>query len=113
MAASLAQEIEWIVNEAEVDYIDLWHVILAANEAADADPKLSRMERTLALLSMLLDRGFLAVDLADAGKCVPWPDQRRASILSRIEREWRRLDNEPYLGSLFWFHLPNAGAVRS
>jgi hypothetical protein len=113
MAASLAQEIEWIINEAEVDYIDLWHLILAANEAEDADPKLSRMERTLALLGRLLDRGFLAVDLAEEGKCVPWPDQRRAAILGRIERDWRRLDNEPHIGAITWFQLPKAGATEA
>lgn len=106
MAASLAQEIAWIVTEAEVDYIDLWHLMLAANEATDADPKLSRMDRTLALVGRLLDRGFLAVDLAEAGQCIPWPDQRRAAILGRIEREWRRLEDEPLLGSIFWFQLP-------
>lgn len=106
MAASLEQHITWVIKEAERDYISLWHITISANKAADADPALSRMDRTLALLGMLLDRGFLAVDLAEAGQCIPWPDQRRAAILGRIEREWRRLGDEPLLGSIFWFHLP-------
>lgn len=105
---TLSQKIDGLVAEGRYDYVDLWLIICAANEASDADPKLSRMERTLALVGLLLDRGFQAVDLLPAGKCKPWPDQGRMHILRTIERDWRATNDEPWLGSKYWFNLPEA-----
>jgi hypothetical protein len=107
MADSLAEKFGFLLVEAEIDYINLWLIIGAANEASDADPALSRMQRTLALVGKMLDHGFQAVDLRSDGGCTPWPDQGKVSILRRIEREWRaRPDDEPLLGAMFWFDLP-------
>jgi len=95
-------------HSARYDCSNLWDVIVAANTASDADPNLSRMERTLALVGMLLDRGFQAVDLLPEGKCTPWPDQGKMHILRTIEREWRATNDEPWLGMKYWFDLPEA-----
>ncbi|WP_421995245.1 hypothetical protein [Roseococcus sp.] len=107
---NLDEEINGIIQDAKLDYTDLWSIIVSANDASDADPRLSRMERTFALLRQLLARGFRAVDLAEGGKCVPWPDQSPNAIIRRIEAEWRRigLDEEPWVGAIFWFDLPKS-----
>lgn len=102
---------EWLdglVGNSKYDYVSLWQIINAANEARDADPSLDRIQRTLALLGQLLDRGFLAVDLTQDGGCTPWPDQDHASVLRRIETEWRRTNDEPGVGSVFWFDRPQS-----
>lgn len=104
----LETEIGYLLEEAKVDCLNLGLVMDAANEASDADPKLSCMERTLALVGLLLDRGFQAVDLLPEGKCKPWPDQGRMHILRTIERDWRATNDEPWLGSKYWFDLPEA-----
>jgi hypothetical protein len=106
MPAPLTQEIEWLLVEAEVDDISLHPITHAAYDARDADPSLSRMDRTLAVLGTLIDLGVLAVDLVEDGPCKPWPDQRRAAILGRIEREWRENDGWGYLGAIYGIHLP-------
>lgn len=111
MPAPLTQEIDWLLAEAEIDYISLHLIMDAANDASDADPALSRMDRTLALLGRLLDLGFQAVDLTEGGKCRPWPDQRRASILARIERTWRAAGDESLVAMRFWFNLPEGTAA--
>ncbi|TCH98537.1 hypothetical protein EJV46_08100 [Roseococcus sp. SYP-B2431] len=105
--ASLKQHIEWLIAEAEHDYVSLSLIIGAANKADEADPNLNQMQRTLALIGKLLDHGFQAVDLADHGKCVPWPNQDRASILRRIEEAWRR-SGELEIAFDFWFDLPKS-----
>jgi type II secretory pathway component PulL len=106
LTALLDQHIQWLIEESKRDYIDLWHIIIAANKASDADPVYSRMERTLALLRRILDLGFQGVDLLPDGKCRPWLDQGRQAILNRVETAWRANGDEPHLGALFWFHRP-------
>lgn len=108
--ASLEEETNGIIQDAKFDYTNLWSIIVGANDASDADPRLSRMERTFALLRKLLARGFQAVDLAEGGKCVPWPDQNPDAIIRRIETEWRRIGitEEPWVGAIFWFDLPKS-----
>lgn len=110
MKMTINEWIKEVSHESTFDYIDLYRVITAANDASDADPRLSRMERTFALLRKLLARGFQAVDLAEGGKCVPWPDQNPDAIIRRIETEWRRIGitEEPWVGAIFWFDLPKS-----
>ena len=105
---TIAGKIASLALETNYDHIRLGQVIAAANNASDADPQQSRMERTLALVGMLLDRGFQAVDLLPDGKCRPWVDQGRMHILRTIERDWRALNDEPWLGMKYWFTLPAA-----
>ncbi len=107
---TLEQEVDGLVQDAKIDVTNLWSVIVGANDASDADPRLSRMERTFVLLRRLIARGFQAVDLLADGKCVPWPDQNPDAIIHRIETEWRRigLNEEPHVGAIFWFDLPKS-----
>ena len=107
MKISLAQQIEWLINESEADYISLSLIIDAANAATDADPSRSRMERTLDLLDRLLGRGFQIVRMTADGGCVPWPDQSRAAILGHIEREWLARGEDAVVFD-FWFDLPDS-----
>ena len=53
----------------------------------------------------MLDRGFEAVDLAPSGGAVPWADQDPASVVSRIDHEWKALGREPNVGEVAWFDL--------
>jgi hypothetical protein len=109
MAQSTEEHFQGLIFESKRDYISLALVIASANIASDAAPALGRMERTLAFLGRLLDHGFEAVDLRSDGGCTPWPDQGKVSILRRIEQEWRaRADDEPLLGMMFWFNLPES-----
>lgn len=108
--ANLEEEINDIIQDAKFDYTSLWSIIVGANDASDADPRRSRVERTFDLLRRLLARGFQAVDLAEGGKCVSWPDQNPDAIVRRIETEWRRIGihEEPHIGAIFWFDLPKS-----
>lgn len=100
------QQIAWLLAEAEVDCLNLALVGDAANDPSDADPRLSARDRTLALLSLLLARGFQAVDLEWGGGCTPWPDQRREAVLARIVAARDAAADPREIGFSFWFDLP-------
>ena len=106
--STLAQRVASFAMETNYDFVRMGQVMAAASTASDADPGLSRMKRTLALLGMMLDRGFQAVDLLPEGGCKPWPDQGKMHILRTIERDWSALNDEPWIGSKYWFTLPEA-----
>ena len=95
------QEIEFLIKQSKIDYINLNLGMTAANKAIDGNPALTSMDRTLAVVGIMIDRGFLAVDLADEGQCIPWPNQDRASILNRIEGAWRQTNGEPPMSMIF------------
>lgn len=97
----------WYVAEARIDYIGLWQVINHARRAEDIDQNLPAIEKTLILVRSLLKRGFQAVDLIDHGGCVAWPDQDVDAIVARIRHEWKALGQEPSLGDICWFNLPD------
>ncbi len=108
MLTSLAQQIDYLLAESEVDYINLNLIMAAADKAADLDRSRPLRERTLQILGMLLDRGFEAVDLLPDGKCRAWPDQGKTSILRRIEQDWRSSPDEGALALKYWFDLPDS-----
>jgi hypothetical protein len=104
---ALAQDlIAEFANAAEIDYLDLGTVSIAADEADDLGVGLSPRDRTLALLSLLLARGFQAVDLEPGGGCTPWPDQRPDAVLARIAAAWDAAADPREIGFSFWFDLP-------
>ncbi len=106
--STLADRIASFAMETNHDFVRMGQIMAAANMASDADPGLSCMDRTLALLGMMLDRGFQAVDLLREGGSKPWPDQGKMRILRTIERDWRASNDEPWIGSKYWFTLPVA-----
>jgi hypothetical protein len=107
--SAVERVVQQLIAEGERDYIALYLITGAAQEAAAELTASSTRERTLALLTRMLDRGFLAVDLADEGKCRPWPEQDQGFVLERIRREWPEHEDNPLIGMLYWFHWPKSG----
>ncbi|RVT96699.1 hypothetical protein EOD42_09800 [Rhodovarius crocodyli] len=94
------------IAEGEIDYIALYLIIDGARDYFPDFTEKNQMEKTLQFIGLMIDRGFLAVDLLPDGKCKPWPDQEKSSILRRIERDWSRDGDEMRVGMEYWFHWP-------
>jgi hypothetical protein len=106
MEAPLAKHINWLLAEAKIDFVSLGEIIDAANDASDADPDRDRVQRTLDLLDLLFDRGFVVVDLTHDGSR-PWPQQGRAA-LREIEARYQAANSENLLAMSIWFRGPGA-----
>jgi hypothetical protein len=103
--ALIMRVVEEIVLEAKADWVGLWQII-GQFEPLFLDEATLR-ERTLDVVRVLLDRGFIAGDpIYSAHGFRPWPDQRPEAIIERIRSEWLALGRIPNIGDIVYFDLP-------
>jgi len=97
--------VEEIVLEAKDDWVGLWEIISEFMQFALDEATLR--QRTLDVVRVLLDRGFIAGDLTRSPPGFkPWPDQRPEAIIERIRSEWLALGRIPNIGDIVHFDLP-------
>lgn len=108
MKQEFAQAIDNLCDQAKVDYVGLWEILRRVQKISH--PKTEEELRSLVLefVRDMFARGFQAVDLAPAGRCVPWQNQDPDYMLGRIESEWKTLGREPNVGEIAWFDHPSS-----
>jgi hypothetical protein len=92
--------------EATRDFIGIWEIIADIKAFPLDELQGSIKDRTMFIVNILLDSGFVAVDLSCSRGCAVWPDQSRDYVNRRIETEWCRLGREPNIGEVVYFWLP-------
>jgi hypothetical protein len=98
---------------AKSDYVGLWQICIRVRHDFPGGDSEQLRRAVLKVVEGLLAGGLEAVDLASSGSgCVPWQDQRAASVLSRISSKWNELGRDPSVGEIAWFDNPDTG-VRS
>jgi len=97
--------------EGNEDYIGLWEIIAAVS----GNLKINRKKATATeanklwagitkLITMMLENGFVAVDLTDHGGCNRWPEQEPKQVINRIRNDWVRLKGDKTaIGLIVWF----------
>lgn len=89
------------------DEVGLWQVIDKVRHELSIDKQDQEKirEAVLEFVEIMLNNGFIAVNLADHGGYEAWPDQNPAHVAAQLQKEWKELDGrEPEVGLLVWFH---------
>lgn len=107
----LEQRIGFMLAESAVDCTGLWQVTHAAEAAAAELPGETRMDLTLALVAVMLGRGFQVVEPLPDGGHAPWPIQAPEYVLGIIAEDWT-LWGEPLTCMKYWFHHPEVEVGR-
>lgn len=94
-----------VLRGAWEEPIGIWEVVILAREQR---PALVR-EEILRSLDRLMTLGLIEAGVPSwGGDFDRWPGSRQ-EILSEIERQWRALGRDPWLGDIVWFGLTPAG----
>lgn len=92
---------------AKSDYVGLWQVIWELREHHGITDKAERRRLTLKIIDKLLREGLEVVDFNRDRGWERWPDQDPRTVIARVEHEWDVLGQEPNLGDICWFDLPD------
>lgn len=98
-----------ILLEGLRDHMSPWELAREARTELGAAASVAAVRRrVLEWVSPLVASGYLAVgDLVPSGKqstrFAPWVGGSESAI-HRVEQEWARLDRDPRVGEICWFH---------
>jgi hypothetical protein len=98
-----------ILLEGLRDHMSAWELAREARTELGAVATATAVRRRVfGWVSPLVEAGFLAVgELVPSGeqssRFVPWSGDSSAN-LRRAENEWARLDRDPSIGEICWFH---------
>ncbi|MBI3419670.1 MAG: hypothetical protein HY053_06025 [Proteobacteria bacterium] len=114
MNPGFKKPLEEFLREGDEDYIGLWQIIGRVSTVLNLDERKLTISDTDKLwrgiqefITLMLNNGFEAVDLAPEGKCKAWPDQNPAAVIAEIKKLW--IERKGDVGSDIWFHkLPTA-----
>lgn len=96
-----------LVEFGKQDWLALWMIVQDVEAELEPDDDEETVELTIALVSRLLGRGFLAGDspLHSAVDFIAWPNQDARAIGEHIRREWKKRGGPPGWGDGPWFAL--------
>lgn len=103
-----------ILLEGLRDHMSPWELAREARAELGASATAAAVRRrVLEWVSPLVTSGYLAIgDLVPSGeqstRFAPW-DGSAQTTLRRVEEEWARLDRDPRVGEICWFHNTSQG----
>lgn len=110
--SSLRDIARTFADAARRDYVGVWRIVAAVREAAPDADETARRDATLAVVSLLLQRGlaigtFRTVSAPSAPDYLfeRWPEPRD-ELLERLRREWDALERDPEEGEVAWLVAP-------
>lgn len=110
--SSLRDIARTFAEAARHDYVGVWRIAAAVREAAPDADEGARRDATLAVVSLLLQRGlaigaFRTVSAPSAPDWLfeRWPEPRD-ELLERLRRAWEALGREPAEGEVAWLVAP-------
>jgi len=103
MRQEFQQAMDDFSHEVLIDAIGLWQISKRVRRIAHPQTEDELRQLVLEFVKEMLARGFEAADLIPSGKSLPWRDQDPASVLHRIDSEWKALGREPNVGEVAWF----------
>lgn len=112
---SIDRKMSQLAVAAEMDDVSFPTVLNALRDLDQAPPGANDMERMLNFVSLMLDRGFIAVTSPYADPpSAPWPEHKhgRAAVLNRLRREWEALDHDVTFLDLCWFQRLGGDAAK-
>jgi hypothetical protein len=106
MSPEFEQMMKDFVAEASSDWIGLWEIVkvLTENDMTRSPDEVKRL--TLAFVSEMLRRGFVAGDPPTHEGVRHWDSQDHQYVLRRIDEEWTALGKPPNIVDIAWFDLP-------
>lgn len=97
-----------LLREAATDVVGLWSVLSTVKALHPSTPENQKAE-TLAAIRDLLAAGYVEVGQYSPLGGWTWWDMPADEIVSKIEREWNALGQEPSLGDIAWLRSTQSG----
>jgi hypothetical protein len=98
------QQLFELIEEAKLDEVGLWFIVAKVrNELGVNDPTVIR-STVMDAIKRILDNGEVVAGYYNADRCgVSKWNMDIATILTKIETEWNRLDHDPDIGEIVVF----------
>jgi len=109
MSDKISEIVSGYVEEANVDYVGLWQIIVRVRREFGIVDQMQLKKVVLQIVKGLLAAGLEAITLrSTAPPRLGWKDQDIESVLGRISREWEALGRDPNPGEIAWFDRKRA-----
>lgn len=106
MDRNLQDLLTHVRNEAKVDHIQLWELVVSIRRRFPQLDRTAVMNKTLDFVRIMLEDGF--VPGRSLGRDFePWPEKDVEDVMSKVEERWRALGRDPELGDVVWFDRPD------
>jgi hypothetical protein len=104
MNDKLSEIVQGYVEEAEIDYVGLWQIIIRVRYDLGIVDQTELRKIVLQIVRELLAAGLEAVTLRDIAPVrVAWENQDIGYVLDRIRQQWDILGRDPNPGEIVWF----------